>query len=722
MILRIACFLLIILRGPLSYAQTSTTDSITVWLSKSELFSKTENAEEALPFAEKALKLAQKAGNKALISWSARHVGLAYFVAGEDDKAAAAYELSLDNNDNRPEITTRLTAEYARVLHHQKRNVEASKLYLKALDMYNTQLSATESNRNLDIKSLILERMAVILSNQKQYDEAEKYAVEAYGISEKLDDKPRLQITATSLGNVYYWRKNYPKAAFYYQKAYDFSKLLGRPSGRPLNNLAIVYTLDKQYDKAIETYNKAIEVYKKQNARELIAQVYINIGAAYNNSARYPEAIENVERGIQQLRALNSTAGLPEAYEELVSIYSHKNDLKSALDYQTKLTLLNDSIAGKSRQNELTELQARFETAKKEGELQSLRSKTALQDLTSQRQQFDLTNQRLISERNAAALKAAQSEQNLQELELQKTETELKEAQQIKDLQATQLIVNQKDTQLKEKEIAEQGKNLNILRGLLASLFLVAILLWQLFSYRQRAERAKKKLENERIQNEAHRSLIEMKAEALRAQMNPHFIFNSLNTIEGFMLQNKTLEASSFLQKFSKLIRLVLENSRHSTISLEQDLEVLRIYVQLESIRYEGTFKYEFDVDDFVLEQQIPPTLIQPFIENAILHGLRYRNKSVGKDTESNGGFLKITVEELDKNLVIRIEDNGIGRENARKIQKDNTISGKTSIGMDNTAERLKIFSADAKLFISDLNPNAADGNVGTRVEIRLPI
>jgi sensor histidine kinase YesM len=213
-----------------------------------------------------------------------------------------------------------------------------------------------------------------------------------------------------------------------------------------------------------------------------------------------------------------------------------------------------------------------------------------------------------------------------------------------------------------------------------------------------------------------------MKAEALRAQMNPHFIFNSLNTIEGFMLQNKTYEASSFLQKFSKLIRLVLENSRHSTISLEQDLEVLRIYVQLESIRYEGTFSYEFDVDDMVLEQQIPPTLIQPFIENAILHGLRNRNKLVGDDAKNNGGFLKITVEELGKNLVIRIEDNGVGRENARKLNVSNAILGKTSIGMDNTAERLKIFSADAKLLISDLNPNAADGNVGTRVEIRLPI
>jgi sensor histidine kinase YesM len=144
-------------------------------------------------------------------------------------------------------------------------------------------------------------------------------------------------------------------------------------------------------------------------------------------------------------------------------------------------------------------------------------------------------------------------------------------------------------------------------------------------------------------------------------------------------------------------------------------LEMLRIYVQLESIRYEGTFKYEFDVDDYVLDHHIPPTLIQPFVENAILHGLRHRFKS----TES--GFLKITVEEVDKTLVMRIEDNGIGRDNARKNQTTSTITGKTSIGMENTAERLRIFSPDAQLIMSDLNPNAPDGNVGTRVEIRLP-
>ncbi len=718
MSLKISLIFLFILRGSIFYAQNTTADSLTVWLFQSEQLSKSENGKDALPLAEKALKWAERSGDKTEMSWAARHVGLAYRAMGEFQKAANFYRQSLDNQLISMEMTTRLTAEYARVLQHQKRNVEATELYLKALKMYNTQLTSAEASRNIDVKALIFERMAVILSNEKQFDEAEKYALEAYDICEKVNDKIRLQITATSLGNVYFWKKDYKKAAINYQKAYDFSKILGRPSGRSLNNLGITYNVDKQYDKAIEMYHKAIEVYKTQNEFELIAQTYINIGSSYNESERYVEAIENVEKAVSQLKNINSTSGLAEAYEELVSINTRKKDYKMALDYQMKMTFLNDSLAKNSRQNELTELQARFETAKKEGEIQGLRGEKAIQDLNFQRQKFDLTNQRLVAERNAVALKAVQQEQDIKDLELQNTATELKETEQIKDLQAAQLIVNQKDKQIKEQEIAEQSKNLNLLRGMLLATFLFALALWQLFRFRQRAELAKKKLENERLQNETARSLIEMKAEALRSQMNPHFIFNSLNTIEGFMLQNKTMEASTFLQKFSKLIRLVLENSRHSTISLEQDLEVLRIYVQLESIRYEGTFTYEFDVDDFILEQKIPPTLIQPFIENAILHGLRNRNKS----TTGMGGFLKITVEEQNQHLIVRIEDNGLGRENARKMQQNNVISGKTSIGMDNTAERLRIFSPEAKLTISDLNPNDIDGNVGTRVEFSLPI
>ena len=717
--LRNIVFFLFLLRGPFCFAQTVSTDSITVWLSQSESFSRAENGVDALFLAEKAFKSAEKLGNKPLISWAARHVGMAYRVTAQYEKAATAYKLSLENQDGRTETTTRLTAEYARVLQLQRRNVEAMELYLRALDMYNNQLSATEASRNLDIKALILERMAALLSNQKQYDEAERYVLEAYQISQKLNDNIRLEITATTAGNIYYWKKDLKKAETFYQKAYDFSQLSGRVSGRTLNNLAIVYNNSKQYDKAITTYNKAIEVYKKRNEKELIAQAHINIGASHNDAGHYAEAIEYVEMGIQELRTLNSTAGMPEAYEELVSIYSHKNDLKNALDYQKKLTELKDSVAAKSRQKDLAEFQARFETSKKEGEIQGLKGEKAVRDLILQRQQLDLANQKLTSERNAAALKASEREQEVQDLELQKTEAELKESEQVKDLQSAQLVLNQKDTQIKQQAIEESQKNINILRGLLLLGFLLVLALWQLLRYRQRADLAKKKLENERLQNETHRSLIEMKAEALRSQMNPHFIFNSLNTIEGFMLQNRTIEASTFLQKFSKLIRLVLENSRHSTISLEQDLEVLRIYVQLESIRYEGTFKYEFDVDDFILEYQIPPTLIQPFVENAILHGLRNRNKLSEQD--ATDGFLKITVEESGKNIIVRIEDNGIGRENARKIQKTSIISGKTSIGMDNTAERLRLFSPDAKLIIADLDPKAADGNVGTRVEFWLP-
>ena len=111
---------------------------------------------------------------------------------------------------------------------------------------------------------------------------------------------------------------------------------------------------------------------------------------------------------------------------------------------------------------------------------------------------------------------------------------------------------------------------------------------------------------------------------ALRAQMNPHFIFNSLNSIENFIMQNKERQASDYLNKFARLIRIILENSFHDLITVSQDLEALQLYVDLEQFRFHNKFSYQVCIDKELTEDnyRIPPLLIQPFVENAIVHGL----------------------------------------------------------------------------------------------------
>ncbi len=211
--------------------------------------------------------------------------------------------------------------------------------------------------------------------------------------------------------------------------------------------------------------------------------------------------------------------------------------------------------------------------------------------------------------------------------------------------------------------------------------------------------------------------IAELRMKALRVQMNPHFMFNSLNAIQECVITGQTDAAVTYLAQFSKLMRMVLENSDKRRISLDKELEVIKLYLDLEKLRFSEVFYTEISVnthEDITL-LTIPPMMIQPFLENAIWHGLL---KKKGRKQ------IKITISSDETLLYIQIEDNGIGRE-AAQSQKNQLKSAHASKALDILDERLKI--------ITDLNQIKADFKVidlydhtqkpaGTRVEIKIPI
>jgi LytS/YehU family sensor histidine kinase len=208
--------------------------------------------------------------------------------------------------------------------------------------------------------------------------------------------------------------------------------------------------------------------------------------------------------------------------------------------------------------------------------------------------------------------------------------------------------------------------------------------------------------------------MAETEMKALRAQMNPHFIFNCMATADGFILQNRKLEASEFLNKFSRLIRMVLENSQHSLVPVQKDLEALKIYIQLEQIRHQNKFVYCIDIDP-ELEQEnicIPPLLLQPYVENAIIHGLRHKT--------DNDGALTVTAELNNDQLNFIIDDNGIGRDQSAVINQ-NRITSHQSMGMNVTSNRIEtiqfIYKKKATVLITDKVNNS-----GTEVRITVPV
>ncbi|HEX3168758.1 MAG TPA: histidine kinase, partial [Chitinophagaceae bacterium] len=224
-------------------------------------------------------------------------------------------------------------------------------------------------------------------------------------------------------------------------------------------------------------------------------------------------------------------------------------------------------------------------------------------------------------------------------------------------------------------------------------------------------------------QTAINKQIAEIRMTALRGQMNPHFIFNSLNSIQHFITNRDKEEALNYLSKFSKLIRKILENSRENTVSISNELELLELYIQLEQLRFSNKFDYHIAIDEKIDLQntEIPPLLIQPYIENAILHGLINKNDK---------GDLWLSLERNNGLLVCKIEDNGIGRARSQEIEQGK-VSRHRSLGIKVTEERIsglfalldyKMEVVTEDLFKIKQAPEETAQPAGTRVTISIPV
>ena len=203
----------------------------------------------------------------------------------------------------------------------------------------------------------------------------------------------------------------------------------------------------------------------------------------------------------------------------------------------------------------------------------------------------------------------------------------------------------------------------------------------------------------------------------LLSQMNPHFVFNSLTAIQSYIFRNDPHQAGKYLSSFAKLVRLILENSRLDKISIEQELKTLRLYFDLQLLRFEGKFDYTLDVDENldIDSTTIPPMLAQPFIENAIEHGIIHLSEK---------GLIIVRFIQEGDSIVLEVEDNGIGIEKSRLIQMS---SGKdyTSRATEITNMRLRNIKRTSKtnitLKITDLSKFDIDKQ-GTLVRFNIPL
>ena len=260
----------------------------------------------------------------------------------------------------------------------------------------------------------------------------------------------------------------------------------------------------------------------------------------------------------------------------------------------------------------------------------------------------------------------------------------------------------QKNNDIKDLEL-KNSRQTNVFY-LIGSMFLLVVT--GVFFYQR----------NRRLKMQAQKTNAELQMQIFRSQMNPHFIFNSLNGIEYFILQNQKRNASIYLNKFASLIRIILSNSRKDVVAFTDDMQTIRLYLDLELLRFNHNFSYITDIDPALVNSDypVPPLLIQPFVENAIIHGFAHSDR---KDLQ-----LKVSALLRAEYIIYTIEDNGVGRKAAAASNALNKPNH-NSLGVRITQQRISIFNerhkGNSSVNIEDLFDETAKP-CGTRVTLKI--
>lgn len=436
----------------------------------------------------------------------------------------------------------------------------------------------------------------------------------------------------------------------------------------------------------LEDYPKALAHLQRMKALNAVlddqrneAEYHLGMGRVLAAFGKVKEARTHLELAIQQFEAAAYPGGLTASYTELGNLLV-ASDPNLAKDYFLKA--LSIELAPDMKLNIYSSL---YTIYKSEG-----RSDLALDAME-----------------NMAVLK-----DSLQGLEVQKavfdieSKYELREKEnEIRQLNDAAII-----TELRADQAEDKAQRLNqyLWTGVLIALFLVLYFVgqWRNLRLKQERERLQSILAEQQLQNEKQHLQIQL----FRSQINPHFFFNTLNSIQSFVLDNEALQSSRYLGKFARLMRATLELNEFEFISLERELGILGDYLDLEKLRFEAKFEWTLKMDPDLKEFQIPTMILQPFVENAIVHGFRDIDK---------GGLLEIKVVEEEPGILIQILDNGRGLSKEDKPEK----KGKRSMALQLIDERLSLLASEQNQHFSYTieNRNEKDGHSGTLVQVRIP-
>lgn len=593
---------------------------------------------------------------------------------------------------------------------------------------FETSIGLFEKTGNRTRLAAVLSNFGSLCSQTNNLEKANALLMRAIDICRETDDAKGLAGCYTNLATVYLYLSDYSKSiAFSLQALPYFQSVNNQNAIASISaNMGNAWRAMGDSKQAIEKYKSALFFYEESGNKGSLAILYLSLAVACVDLKRYEEALEYYERGLKESEACNYKLGISSAYMGMGLVYIQLTRYEKALVYLKKGITMQEEVSDKTNLClslvEMGNFYCKIPDAlvlaqgvrlkdryKKALEFTHRALSIALEIGNMERQRNAYEGIYRISEQAGNykdALVAYRNSINLRDsiVNIDKV-TEINRLALKYDFDKRAAISkaeNEKREVLAHAEIRQQRTIKNsAISGI--GILLVASGVSFVFYKRKRDAVIQKMASDFQVQ------VTETELKALRAQMNPHFIFNSLNSIGEFIAGNDIKKADYYIAKFAKVMRMILENSEHKEITLAEDMKALELYMQLEALRLKDKFRYEIIVDKTIDPETIlvPPLILQPFVENSIWHGMSGRQGT---------GLITIRILKEDEMINCVVEDNGIGR---KKTLADRTGKENKSLGMKITQARIDIINRIRKTSAEVIVSDPAEG---TRVEVKLPL
>lgn len=509
---------------------------------------------------------------------------------------------------------------------------------------------------------------------KSQYDGAVTNYLKSLEIREAIKDTSSIIASLTSVGEIFRLRDEYDKAMKYYMQALSYKQSLDNPNiaSRQVNKnkeilsyiyseIGLIYKAEKNYENALLYLDTALNYSREINYKRGIATIATYKAGMEYSLGNFNSAKKLYQESLDAYRIINFGPGISQSLNSLAEIeIQYKN-------YTKAVSMLDSSWEG-AKENNLLEEQAEIARLR----MHAYRGLGETKKALSYYDQFTELKDSLFNK---------DREKQIEEIET-KFQTEKKEKQ---------IELLNQESQLQKQKLKNQ-------QLLLISVIIIIVFIILLGILYFRQNKLKSELEIE--QN---------KQKLLRSQMNPHFIYNALSAIQNFILSNNSMESVTYISEFSGLMRMVLENSRKDLICLKEDIDFVNYYLKLQKLRFNDKFNYIIKIEEDINQEllKIPPMLTQPFIENAVEHGMR----QIEKD-----GLIQVNYQLKDKDLMIIVIDNGKGiiYESNGKHKSLATIITKERI--DNIA---KMQSVNIKMEITEAFSDRE--NKGVKIIFKIP-